>query len=304
MVSGPCRGVAPKPSPNIPEPIVIAPPTDNGSASRGHHHESSRFQVAVKTTAGPHDADARFAAVIAHELRTPLATQRALLELALSDPDADIAAWRDVGEDVLHACMQQERLLEACLVLSRSQSGLRRREIVDLGSIAAELVRHHDLQGLTVKATLKRALTNGDAQLVERLVANLLTNSIRHNITGGRIELTTDASAERALLTIANTGPLIPAGELARLFLPFQRLDSQPGLGAGGVGLGLAIVQAVARTHDAVVSAQSRPDGGLRVDVSFPLARQGGGRGVRARQRALGASCQSARSDTAGGEGF
>jgi signal transduction histidine kinase len=61
-----------------------------------------------------------FAAYIAHELRTPLATQRALLELALADRDADTAAWREIAGDVLDACKQQERLLEACLTLSRS----------------------------------------------------------------------------------------------------------------------------------------------------------------------------------------
>jgi len=121
-----------------------------------------------------------------------------------------------------------------------------------------------------VNATLERAMTEGDAQLVERLVANLLINSIRHNISGGRIELSTHTSAGRAILTIANTGPVIPAGELARLFQPFHRLDSQPGLRTDGVGLGLAIVEAVARAHDAFLSAQCRAGGGLRIDVSFP----------------------------------
>lgn len=70
---------------------------------------------------GAHDQGALFAAYIAHELRTPLATQRALLELALADPDADTEAWREIGTDVLDACSQQEQLLDACLALSRSR---------------------------------------------------------------------------------------------------------------------------------------------------------------------------------------
>ncbi len=225
---------------------------------------------AADVPAGPDGADARFAAVIAHELRTPLATQRALLELALSDSTADLTAWRGVGKDVLEACVQQERLLEACLALSRSQSGLRKRETVDLSSIVAEIVRNQDLQGLTAEATLERALTSGDAQLVERLVADLLTNSIRHNIAGGRIELATSTTAGRALLTIANTGPVVSAGELARLFQPFQRRDPRPGVGTDGVGLGLVIVEAIARAHHAILTARTRPDGGLKIDVSFP----------------------------------
>jgi signal transduction histidine kinase len=63
-----------------------------------------------------------FAACLAHELRTPLATQRALLELALADPNTDAAGWREIGEDVFAACRQQERLLEACLTLAHSKA--------------------------------------------------------------------------------------------------------------------------------------------------------------------------------------
>ena len=75
-----------------------------------------------------------FVAYVAHELRTPLATQRALLELALADPEADAASWCEIAGEVLEACMQQERLLDACLSLARSGSGLSRRETVDLGA--------------------------------------------------------------------------------------------------------------------------------------------------------------------------
>ena len=72
------------------------------------------------------ESEEPFAAYIAHELRTPLATQRALLELTLTDPLADTASWRDVAEDVLDACLQQERLLDACLTLApRVAGGLR-----------------------------------------------------------------------------------------------------------------------------------------------------------------------------------
>jgi signal transduction histidine kinase len=86
----------------------------------------------------------RFAAYVAHELRTPLATQRALLELALADPSADVASWREIGEDVLAACKQQERLLEACLSLARSKRcGPQRCEPVDLAAIATDALQTH-----------------------------------------------------------------------------------------------------------------------------------------------------------------
>ncbi len=214
----------------------------------------------------------RFAAYVAHELRTPLATQRALLELALADPNADVASWREIGEDVLRACRQQERLLEACLTLARSEGGPPRCEPVDLAAIAGEVLGDHDRRSLTTVVAFEPARTTGDPRLIERLIANLVSNAIRHNIVGGRVEVATCAESGRAVLSVANTGPLIPAGELQRLFQPFQRLASHPPDTAEGVGLGLAIVQAVADAHDAVVTAEAQPGGGLRIDVGFPAA--------------------------------
>jgi K+-sensing histidine kinase KdpD len=90
------------------------------------------------------------------------------------------------------------------------------------------------------------------------------------NIPGGRLDIGTYTAAGRAIFTIANSGPVIPAGELTRLFQPFQRLSSHPGPSADGVGLGLAIVHAIADAHDATVTAQPRTAGGLGIDVAFP----------------------------------
>jgi signal transduction histidine kinase len=206
-----------------------------------------------------------FSSYVAHELRTPLATQRALLELALCDPNTDVATWREIGEDLLTACGQQERLIDACLALARSQDGPQRCEPVDLAPIADEALRTHDLSELESVVVIKPAWTSGDPDLLERLAANLVSNAIRHNIAGGRIELATHTESGRAHFTIANTGPEIPAGELQRLFKPFQRRTSRD-----GVGLGLTIVEAIAAVHSALVTARTRTGGGLGIDVAFP----------------------------------
>ena len=211
----------------------------------------------------------RFAAYVAHELRTPLATQRALLELALADPNAGAATWREIGEDVLGACRQQERLLEACLTLARAQGKPHRRESVDLAAIAAEALRTHDSRGLERVAVLEPAETTGDPDLLERLAANLVSNATRYNTSGGRIEVATRTESRRAHFTVRNTGPLVPPAELERLFQPFQRLARDPADSAEGVGLGLAIVQEIAAAHDATLTARARTGGGLEIDVVF-----------------------------------
>lgn len=211
-----------------------------------------------------------FAAYVAHELRTPLAVQRALLELALSDPNTDAAAWREIGEDVLSACRRQERLLEACLALARSRGHLRRREPVDLGTIAAVALQAHDLAGFDRSIVLDPARTTGDPDLIERLVANLVSNAIRHNIVGGRIEVASHTESRRAVLSVSNTGHAIHACELPRLFEPFERLNAKPRSFSDGVGLGLAIVRAIADAHEALLTVRAPAGGGLCVVVAFP----------------------------------
>lgn len=219
---------------------------------------------------GEPDVEERFAAYIAHELRTPLATQRALLELTLADPLSSTVSWREVAEDVLDACLQQERLLEACLTLARSRCGLARHDRIDLAVTAHDAIRTHDRSALESVVVLEPAVICGDLILVERLVANLVSNAIRHNVPGGRIEVATCTSAGRARLVVANSGALIPATELGRLFQPFQRLDARAQPARDGLGLGLSIVQAIAGAHNASLSAEALRGGGLRVDVCFP----------------------------------
>jgi signal transduction histidine kinase len=224
----------------------------------------------VGPASGAVEAQQRFLAYAAHELRGEIALQLTRAEATLADPNADMAALRELGNCVVAGCERQERLLEALLTLARSECGRLRREPVDLAVSAAEAVRAHDHHGLRTTMALEPARTAGDPQLVERLVTNLVANAVRHNIPGGRLDVVTYTAGGRATVTIANTGPVIPVGELTRLFQPFHRLGSHAGPGANGVGLGLAIVQAIASAHDATVTAQPRTGGGLGIDVAFP----------------------------------
>jgi signal transduction histidine kinase len=211
-----------------------------------------------------------FAAYAAHELRGEITHQLALAEATLADPHADTAALREMGKSVIAACERQERLLEALLTLARTEYGHLRREPVDLAATAAEVLRAHNPVALRNSVALEPARTTGDPQLVKRLVANLVANAVRHNVPGGRLDVLTYRAAGRATFTIANTGPVIPSGEIQHLFQPFHRHNSHAGAVTDGVGLGLAIVQAIANAHEATLTAQARSGGGLGIAVSFP----------------------------------
>ena len=218
------------------------------------------------------DAQRQFVANASHELRTPLTLERTLLELALSDPNPSVDSYRHTCEQLLAVGEQQERLIEALLTLSRSQRGLNTRVPVDLAAVAGTAATAADHDGLAVDLDLQPAPTTGDPRLVERLVANLVSNAIRHNTPGGRVTIGTATSDGRALLTVANDGPSIPAPEIDRIFRPFERLDAARTSDTNGLGLGLSIVKAIADAHHATLTAEPRTGGGLRVEVGFPAA--------------------------------
>ncbi|HZE32683.1 MAG TPA: HAMP domain-containing sensor histidine kinase [Actinoallomurus sp.] len=214
-----------------------------------------------------------FVANASHELRTPLTAERALLQVALADGDATAEALRSACEEVLALGAQQERLIEALLTLASSERGVERREPLDLAEIAENVVlaRRQEAarRGIQVGTRLTPAAAAGDASLVESLVANLVDNALRHNASGGWVEIATAMTGGQAGISVGNTGPVIPPGQVERLFQPFQQLGDQRVGRTGGHGLGLAIVQAIAGAHGATLTARARPGGGLDVDVVF-----------------------------------
>jgi signal transduction histidine kinase len=175
---------------------------------------------------------------------------------------------------------QQERLIEALLTLSRSQRGLDQHEAFDLAAVAAEVLETRrpeaQRQRLRLDTALEAAPVVGDRRLGERLIANLVDNAMRHNVPAGRIEVATGMANGHAVLSIVNSGPVVPSEELDRLFQPFQRLSADRADAQDeGVGLGLSIVQAIATAHEATLTPSARPDGGLAIEVRFPSPGRG-----------------------------
>ncbi len=218
-------------------------------------------------------AQRQFVANASHELRTPLARQRTLLEVASGDPDADVTSLRDASIKAISAGEEQEQLIEALLTLASSERGLDHRASFDLADVARQVVEAKQteatLRGLDIKTDLSGAATTGNRRLAERLVANLVENALRYNDPRGWIVVTTGVVDGNAVLRVANSGPVVPEGEIERLFEPFQRLESDR-ITREGHGLGLSIVRAVANAHTATVTTESRPTGGLDVRVAFP----------------------------------
>jgi signal transduction histidine kinase/predicted RNA-binding Zn-ribbon protein involved in translation (DUF1610 family) len=219
------------------------------------------------------EAQRRFVANASHELRTPLTYDRTLLELALADPQASAAQLRTTCEELLASSEDKERLIEALLALASSERGLDNPQRLDLSEICDALLLRPapDIErlGLTVDASIRSAPLDGDRRLIERLVANIVDNAIGHNIAGGQVQVATTVESGCAVLRVANSGPVIPADQLDRLFQPFQQLDAHRTHHGNGHGLGLSIVCAIADAHHATIETHAPPAGGLTIKVTF-----------------------------------
>jgi len=221
------------------------------------------------------DAQRRFVANASHELRTPLTVERTLLQVALADPNASAETLRATCEELLAAGRDQERLIEALLTLAGSERGLELRERTDIGALAAPIVERPrpelDQHQIELETHLEPGITEGDPALIERLIANLVDNAVRHNVDGGRVEISTRQQGDRALLIVENTGQLIAPEEIETMFEPFRRLGpARTGTDQGQHGLGLSIVRAIADAHGADIDAHPRPGGGFAITVAFP----------------------------------
>ena len=219
------------------------------------------------------DAQRQFVANASHELRTPLTAERTLLQVALASPKTSAERWRSTGHELLASSDEQARLIEALLTLANSEAGPDHYEPVDLAAITRRAILAPrpgiGRLGLHVETSIRPALVEGDPLLLERLVANLIDNAVRYNQVAGGVAVSTGTSGGRALLSVGNTGPVIPTGEVDRLLEPFQRLDGRRTHQGDGHGLGLSIVRAIASTHGASLRVHPRESGGLDIEVCF-----------------------------------
>ncbi|MBG0818138.1 HAMP domain-containing sensor histidine kinase [Planomonospora sp. ID82291] len=217
------------------------------------------------------DTQRRFVANASHELRTPLTINRTVLEIALGDPEAS-ADLKALGRTLLEVNARNERLIEGLLLLARSERELSVRKPVDVKEVAEtaveQLAPRAEESGITVVAELRTAETVGDPVLLERCVANLVENAIKHNLPeSGKVWVRTGMVEGALVVQVANTGPHVPAYEVNSLFEPFRRLNADRVDSAKGAGLGLSIVRAVVRAHGGNVAAVPRDGGGLVVTV-------------------------------------
>ena len=216
--------------------------------------------------------------LLAHELKSPIAGIRGAVELLAEETDP--ARRHRLETNIAAETERLRRIVEGVLDLARAESRGRLEEVeeVALADLVQEVLaaRAHWLaaKSLAVDAGLTQVRVRGSRFLLRQALGNLLDNAIDFSPAGGRIAIVLEGDGERARVRVRDQGPGIPDYAMPRLFERFYSTP-RPDTGKRGSGLGLNLVQEVARLHRGAVGLRNHPEGGAEASLSMPLRREG-----------------------------
>ena len=223
----------------------------------------------------------QFVADASHELRSPMAGLRAVLETSGLRPGLDPTGLEADTEDALRELARLEDLIADLLLLARSEATPPRRGRVDLAAVAATVAARPGRLPVTLTVP-EHAWIEGDEHALSRVVRNLLDNAQRHARTSVRLAVEVGTDAERRAvggvrLLVSDDGPGIPVADRERVFGRFVRLDEARARDEGGSGLGLAIVRQVVVDHGGSVTVvDALPGAVFVVDLPRPASDEAG----------------------------
>lgn len=249
--------------------------TEAGRLGSAFNAMLERIQESFRAREASEARVRQFAADASHELRTPLTSIQGYAELWRVGGLQKKADLADAMRRIEQEASRMASLVDDLLLLARlDQRRPPDRAPVRLDEVAADGVR--DAQAVEpdrpVTSTVEPVTVEGDELQLRQIVANLLTNVRVHTPESAPVHVSVRASDGKALLEVADEGPGMPAEATAKAFDRFYRADPSRARAAGGAGLGLAIVRAVAEAHGGTASIDSMPGRGTRVVVELPSA--------------------------------
>lgn len=212
----------------------------------------------------------RFTANASHELKSPIAAIRTMVEVASRDPErADLSALFD---DILAEDLRLELLVADLLILGQADENALRlaRSDFDLASLVEEEVRAVSVPtGRTIDASgIVGAPLNADSARVRQVLRNILDNALRHSAS--QVWVSTKLDGSEAVLTVSDDGPGVPLEARERVFERFVRLDDSRSRREGGTGLGLAVCRAIVAAHGGTIRVADPEHGGATFEVRLP----------------------------------
>jgi two-component system, OmpR family, sensor histidine kinase CpxA len=223
------------------------------------------------------NAQSRLLKDISHELRSPLARLSVALELARQRSGPDAAGVLD------RISLESERMNElignlTTIARIESGTGSLRKVPVQLDELVNEVARDAAFEAQSRNCqveceVLDELPISGDPALLRSAVENVVRNATRYTSEGTTVKVRAEraASGKDVIVSVCDSGPGVPEGELDKIFRPFYRIDDARRRTTGGVGLGLSITEQAVRLHGGSVRASNLPEGGLLVEIRIPL---------------------------------
>ncbi len=209
---------------------------------------------------------------VSHELRTPLTSIMGFAHL-LADPNQGLSPsnTREFHTRILSNAERLQRLLDDLLDLDRFTRGHiePNRRPTDVAALIERMVHDIELGDHPVELDLEPITMDLDTPWIERLVANLLRNIVRHTPPDARVWIRTRATAKGVELTVDDDGPGIPEDDRQRLTEPFQQGAEAASSAQPGMGVGLSLVNTFAQLHGGDLVITESPAGGTRVSVTL-----------------------------------
>ncbi len=213
-----------------------------------------------------------------HELKTPLATMKILLENLIYQPDMPPELRAEFMQDMNHEIDRLSGIITDLLTLTQmdSQASALKQETVNLTELCMETV--HALQptaekaGLTLRMDIAAGVTlTGDSSKLSQVVYNLIDNAVKYTPEGGTVTVTLTAGRTEAVFSVQDDGIGIPEGDVKHIFDRFYRVDKARSRATGGTGLGLSIVRQMVQLHSGEIAVMSSPEKGSLFTVTLPL---------------------------------
>ncbi|MFF2242805.1 sensor histidine kinase [Arthrobacter sp. NPDC058130] len=220
-------------------------------------------------------AQRRFLSDASHELRSPVATLRAGVEVAAADPSGQ--SWHELTDILSEETSRMHYLVEDLLTLAKAHDGgfRLREEDVDLDDVVdRETRRLRSTSTHLITAELTPVRITGDARRVGQVLRNVLDNADRHAVSRIQISLNPGEGGAGAVITVDNDGGPVPEADRQRVFERFVRLDESRSREGGGSGLGLAIAAGIMTAHHGSIRATESPLGDCRFEMAFPAPPQ------------------------------
>jgi two-component system, OmpR family, sensor histidine kinase CpxA len=223
------------------------------------------------------NAQSRLLKDISHELRSPLARLSVALELARQRSGPEAAGVLD------RISLESERMNElignlTTIARIESGAGSLRKIPVQLDELVNEVARDAAFEAQSRNCqveceVLDELPVSGDPALLRSAVENVVRNATRYTREGTSVKVRAEraASGNDVIVSVSDSGPGVPEGELDKIFRPFYRIDDARRRTTGGVGLGLSITEQAVRLHGGSVRASNLPEGGLLVEIRIPL---------------------------------